>query len=61
MNNLFGIAGGIYYFGAAADVLKPTYGTESLRYALYSGLAFYLLGSILFMAASRRLQRDWVE
>ncbi len=60
VNNLLGIAGGIYYFGKVADVLKPSYGTESLRYALYSGLAFYLLGSLLFLAAARRLKRDWV-
>ncbi len=61
VNNLFGIAGGIYYFGAAADFLKPQFGAESLRYALYSGLGFYLLGAVLFLIASRRLKRDWVE
>ncbi len=61
VNNLLGIAGGIYYFGKVADLLKPTYGAESLRYALYSGLAFYLLGSLLFFGASRLLKRDWVE
>ncbi len=61
VNNLLGIAGGIYYFGAAADFLKPTYGNESLRYALYSGLAFYFVGSMLFLVASRRLVGDSLE
>ncbi|MDB4966280.1 MAG: major facilitator family transporter [Myxococcales bacterium] len=61
VNNLLGIAGGIYYFGKAADLLKPHFGAESLRYALYSGLAFYPLGSILFFIAARRLARDWID
>ena len=61
VNNLVGIAGGTYYFGAVADLLEPQYGTESLRYALYNGLSFYLLGVILFLIASRRLKRDWVS
>ncbi len=61
VDNLLGIAGGIYYFGAAADFLKPTYGSESLRYALYSGLAFYFVGSMLFLVASRRLVGDSLE
>jgi sugar phosphate permease len=60
VNNLLGIAGGIYYFGKVADLLKPTFGAESLRYALYSGLGFYLLGSMLFFISSRTLKKDWV-
>jgi uncharacterized PurR-regulated membrane protein YhhQ (DUF165 family) len=61
INNLLGIAGGLYYFGAASDLLAPRFGEESLRYAIYSGMAFYLLASILFLAAARTLKRDWVE
>jgi sugar phosphate permease len=61
INNLVGIAGGLYYFGWASDMMAPRFGEESLRYAIYSGLGFYLLAAILFVAASRTLKRDWVE
>ena len=61
INNLFGIAVGSYYFGAVSDALAPRYGAESLRYAIYTGMGFYLVGATLFALASRRLARDWVE
>ncbi|MBW3558200.1 MAG: MFS transporter [Proteobacteria bacterium] len=61
INNLLGIAGGLYYFGWASDMMAPRFGEESLRYAIYSGLGFYLVASLLFVAASRTLKRDWVE
>jgi hypothetical protein len=61
VNNLFGIAVGYYYFGAMSDLLHARFGAESLRYAIYSGGAFYLLSSLLFVIASRTLRKDWVE
>ena len=61
INNLLGIAVGVYYFGAMADFLKPTFGAESLRWAIYTGMGFYLLAALLFFLASRRLDKDWVE
>lgn len=61
INNLIGIAGGLYYFGWMSDLLAPRFGEESLRYAIYSGLGFYLVAALLFTAASRTLKRDWVE
>jgi MFS family permease len=61
VNNLVGIALGTYYFGAMSDLLAPRFGTESLRYAIYSGGAFYVIGSLLFLFAARRLQKDWVD
>jgi nitrate/nitrite transporter NarK len=61
INNLVGIAGGLYYFGWASDMMAPRFGEESLRYAIYSGLGFYLLAAILFVLASRTLKRDWME
>ena len=61
INNLLGIAVGVYYFGAMADLLKPAFGAESLRWAIYTGMGFYLLAALLFFLASRRLERDWVE
>lgn len=61
VNNLLGIAVGYYYFGAMSDLLRPMFGEESLRYAIYSGGGFYLLSSTLLLFASRSLPRDWVE
>lgn len=61
VNNLIGIAVGTYYFGAMSDALRPHFGAESLRYAIYSGLGFYVIASTLFMLASRKVKRDWVD
>lgn len=61
INNLIGIAIGTYYFGAMSDALAPSFGKESLRYAIYSGLGFYVIASILFMLASRKIKKDWVD
>ena len=61
INNLLGISLGYYYFGAVSDALRPHYGDESLRYAIYTGLGFYVLAATLFAFASRTLKRDWVE
>ncbi len=60
-NNLLGIAVGFYYFGWMSDLLAPRFGEESLRWAIYTGMGFYLLASILLIGASRTLKRDWVE
>ncbi|MBA3459673.1 MAG: MFS transporter [Deltaproteobacteria bacterium] len=61
INNLLGIAVGYYYFGAVSDAMRPYFGDESLRYAIYSGLGFYLISSVLFALASKTIKRDWVE
>jgi len=61
VNNLLGIAVGYYYFGAISDLLRPTYGDESLRYAIYTGLGFYVVSSILFALSSRTIKKDWVD
>lgn len=61
INNLLGIAVGVYYFGQVSDLLKPVFGAESLRWAIYTGMGFYLLAALLFILASRRLARDWVD
>jgi len=61
INNLFGIAVGIFYFGWMSDLLRPTFGDESLRWAIYTGMGFYLLASALLMGASRTLKKDWVD
>ncbi|WGM45492.1 Sialic acid transporter NanT [Brevundimonas sp. NIBR10] len=61
INNLLGIAVGFFYFGWMSDLLAPTFGEESLRWAIYTGMGFYLLASVLLFGASRTLKRDWVD
>ena len=61
INNLLGIAVGFFYFGWMSDLLRPTFGDESLRWAIYTGMGFYLLAALLLIGASRTLKRDWVD
>jgi len=61
INNLVGIALGTYYFGWMSDLLKPMFGQESIRYAIYSGGGFYLVAASLLLLASRSLKKDWVD
>ena len=61
INNLLGLAVGFYYFGWMSDLLRPTFGDESLRWAIYTGMGFYLMASILLFGASRTLKKDWVD
>lgn len=61
INNLVGIALGTYYFGWVSDLLKPMFGLESIRYAIYSGGGFYLVAATLLLLASRSLKKDWVD
>lgn len=61
VNNLIGLGLGTYYFGAVSDLLTPRFGAEALRYAIYSGLGFYLLSALLFVAAAGVIRRDWVD
>ena len=60
-NNLLGIAVGFFYFGWMSDLLEPRFGEESLRWAIYTGMGFYLMASILLIGASRTLKKDWVD
>jgi len=61
INNLLGIAVGLWFFGYVSDQLKPQYGAESMRYSIQYGLGFYVLSSLLLFLASRRLGREWVN
>lgn len=60
VNNLIGLGLGTWYFGAVSDALTPRFGAEALRYAIYSGLGFYVVSAALFVLAARGLKRDWV-
>ena len=61
VNNLIGLGLGTYYFGAVSDALTPRFGAEALRYAIYSGLGFYVVSALLFIAAAWTIRRDWVD
>jgi len=61
VNNLFGLAVGLWIFGYLSDLLAPTYGAESMRWAIYYGSSFYLLAALLLWLASKRPGRDGVE
>lgn len=61
INNLIGLAAGIYALGAVSDALAPAYGEESLRMAILWGLALYLVAGALMALAGRWLRRDWVS
>ncbi|MEO8176018.1 MAG: MFS transporter [Sphingomicrobium sp.] len=61
INNLIGLGVGPLMFGRISDLLKSTYGVESLRYAAIGCTAFYLVAGGLMLVAARRLRSDWVE
>lgn len=60
INNLIGIAFGIYFLGWLSDRMKAAHGEASLQYSILYGLVFYLLSAGLYLLAARRLRRDWV-
>ena len=60
INNLIGIAFGIYVLGWMSDSLKALYGAESLKYSILYGLGFYLLAACFYFGAAKRLAKDWV-
>ncbi|MEN0653823.1 MULTISPECIES: spinster family MFS transporter [Hyphobacterium] len=59
INNLFGIAGGIYVLGEFSTLLTPSFGDEALRYSIILGSLIYLVAGGLFLLASKRLEKDW--
>lgn len=61
INNLIGIGLGTYLLGLISDVLSAQFGEESLRYSILAGTGFYLVAAVLYLIASRFLQRDWVD
>jgi predicted MFS family arabinose efflux permease len=60
INNLIGIAFGIYFLGWLSDRMKAAHGEASLQYSILYGLAFYLLSAALYFIAAKRLKKDWV-
>jgi predicted MFS family arabinose efflux permease len=58
INNLIGIAFGIYFLGWLSDAMKAAHGEDSLRFSILYGLAFYLLAAMFYLFAAGRLKRD---
>lgn len=56
--NLIGLGFGPLVVGIISDLLAPTFGVESLRWAMSSILVVSMFAAILFFAASRKLQVD---
>lgn len=59
VNNLIGIAGGIYVLGEFSTLLTPSFGDDALRYSIILGSLIYLVAGTLFLLASKRLEKDW--
>ena len=58
INNLIGIAFGIYFLGWMSDTLKAAHGSDSLKFSILYGLGFYLLAAIFYLFAAARLRQD---
>jgi MFS family permease len=61
INNLIGIAFGIYFLGWLSDAMKSAHGENSLQYSILYGLGFYVLAALFYLLASTRLKRDIVS
>ena len=59
INNLIGIGLGNLVIGAISDYLQASLGNESLRYAILSGVVFYLAAAAFLFLSSRHLSDDW--
>jgi MFS family permease len=59
INNLIGIGFGIFFLGFMSDAMTAAHGEDALQYSILYGLGFYLLSSLLYFIASKRLDRDW--
>jgi MFS family permease len=58
INNLIGIAFGIYFLGWLSDAMKAAHGEDSLKFSILYGLAFYLLAAVFYLFAAARLRQD---
>ncbi len=56
--NLIGLGLGPLFFGMLSDLLKPTYGAESVRYVLYGAAWLGLIPAYFFWRCSLRLNAE---
>ena len=61
INNLIGLAAGIYALGALSDALTPLYGDEALRMSIIWSLGLYGLAGLFMAFAGFALRRGWVD
>jgi MFS family permease len=60
-SSLLGMGAGPYLIGLASDLLQPSYGAESLRYALLLSCVGLVLGVVHCLLAARRSAKDRVN
>ena len=60
VNNLIGLGLGTAFFGIVSDVLTKRFGDEALRYAILSGLIFYVISAAILLLTTRRLKKDLI-
>lgn len=58
LQNLIGLGLGPLIFGIASEMLKPSFGVESVRYVLYGAAWLGLIPAFFFWRASLRLGRE---
>lgn len=61
INNLIGLGVGPLLIGHVSDLLKKSYGVESLRYAAVGSTAFYLVAAALMLIAVKHVRVAWVN
>lgn len=61
INNMIGLGLGPLAVGAISDALKPTYGAESLRYAMFTFAAITPWAIFHYWRAGVLLKRKWAE
>jgi MFS family permease len=61
INNLIGLGAGPLLIGHVSDLLKKSYGVESLRYAAVGSTLFYLLAAALMLIAIKHVRSAWVD
>lgn len=59
INNLIGIGLGNLLIGALSDAFTAQFAEEALRYAILSGVVFYLIAAGMFLITAPRLKDDW--
>ena len=58
VTNIIGLGFGPQAVGILSDLLKPTFGIDSLRYALFAVSSLYLWSGLHYMLAARTLRED---
>jgi MFS family permease len=61
INSFIGLGVGPLLIGHVSDLLKRSYGVESLRYAAVGSTAFYLIAAGLMLIAVKHVRSAWVD